>query len=454
MMGVGGPGSPSATGVNGVVEATSTGIGGGLFRFSDVFSETDVRIDLTVDVQGGTLRGGAVVIDGRSYLRTATSSVGKGGGFLGFGASNAFMDAVNNVTTKVADGATVFSSTDVQVTSFAMTSVNGQAVNRTGGLIAGADTDVDAEIGYAVRTEIGGDIVANRSVLIGASAGYNGVAIASSGSGGLGTNSDANDDSSQGVGIGREHAATVDTVLLGTASLRGAAVQVAAGSGVRWNIDLSDGSIDAINETVRALATSTADAYALGADSDASAYVSVNDNVTVTLSNGSYVEGDAVTIRAQHANLNLTADASANCGCGGGDTDAYAEVRFTRRLPGQRRGRIRDPHRRTGGLGADVLRPAVRPGAPLRRLLRRRILRLGHPVQAQAGHPLGVHRLPARRAQPRADHRRQRQDHRQDLQRHGPCQRVRPRPEHRRHHRRRHHLDRPHHLRRAARRTL
>ena len=226
--------------------ATSTGIGGGLFRFSDVFSETNVTIDLTVDVQGGTLRGGAVV-DRRALVPAHRDLLGRQGRRLPGLRRLQRLYGCRQQRHHQALGRrfSVLHAPTSQVTSFAMTSVNGQAVNRTGGLIAGADTDVDAEIGYAVRTEIGGDIVANRSVLIEASAGYNGVAIASSGSGGLGTNSDANDDSSQGVGIGREHAATVDTVLLGTASLRGAAVQVAAGSGVRWNIDLSDGSIDA-----------------------------------------------------------------------------------------------------------------------------------------------------------------------------------------------------------------
>ncbi|MEO6494544.1 MAG: hypothetical protein ABIP99_17070 [Ilumatobacteraceae bacterium] len=332
LIGVGGPGAlladPSGS-TNGVVSATSTGIGGGVFRFSDVYSEVDVRPTVTTDVLGGTLRGGTVKVNGTSYANTAVSSVGKGGGFLGFGASNAFADVVNTVTVTVADDASIFSSSDAEITAVGFITANGEAVNRTGGLIAGADTDVDLELGFAVSTQIAGDIVANRTVLVDAAAGFDATANASSGSGGLGTNSDANDDSSQGVQVGHDHSASVSTTLAGTGSILGANVQLSATVGRQYTVNGVNGAIDSSLLEVRGIARSTSNAYALGADSDAGAYVKLNSTATVTLATNSSVEGASVFVRAAHENLNLQADANSSCGCGGGDTDARANVTAT-----------------------------------------------------------------------------------------------------------------------------
>ena len=90
-------------------------------------------------------------IGGARTCNAAVSSVGKGGGFLGFGASNAFADVVNNVTVKVARRRLGLRLDRCRITALAMTTGNGEAVNRTGGLIAGADTDVDARDRLPVR---------------------------------------------------------------------------------------------------------------------------------------------------------------------------------------------------------------------------------------------------------------------------------------------------------------
>ena len=92
-----------------------------------------------------------------------------------------------------------------------------------------------------------------------------------------------------------------------------------------------------------------------------------------------------------------------------------------RRLLSQRRRRIRDPHRRPARLGASTFfDQPLRPRAPLGRLPRRRRRRRRPQLPAQARHPLGVDGLPARRAEPDPHRRRQRQDRREDLQRHRP----------------------------------
>ncbi|WP_203230655.1 calcium-binding protein [Agromyces humi] len=329
LIGVGGPGALLADlsgSVNGVPSATSTGIGGGGFDFKDVFSEVDVRPTVTVDVQGGLLRGGAVKVNGTSYANAAVSSVAKGGGFVGFGAANANADVVNTVTVTLADGASIFSSSDVEITAVGFITANGEGVNRTGGLISGADTDIDLELGFNVATLVAGDIFANRTVLVDAAAGFDATASASSGSGGLGTNADANDDSGQGVQIGHDHAASVSTTVAGTGSILGGDIQLSAAVGRQYTVNSTNGDIQGSLLEARGIARSTADAYALGADSDAGAYVKLNSSATVSLLTNASVEGADIFIRAAHENLNLQADANADCGCGGGDTDARADV--------------------------------------------------------------------------------------------------------------------------------
>ena len=334
LAGIGGPESllpdPGDTQApNGIVSATSTGVGGGLFDLRDATSYTASLPKVTVTIGGAKLRGQDIVIGGASQANVAVASVGLGGGFASFGESNANADVTNTVLTSIASNADLFATHNIAITAKGIDLANGKGVNATGGLIAGADTDVTVKLGFDMKTSIDGTIVANRTLVIDSSAGFDARVYARSSSGGLGTDADANDDSGQGIRIGQaEHPALAETRILDGADIRAKLVYAAAGVGVGHGVDIANGNVTTDELLAKADAKATARAAALGADSDSAAYVRYSDTVRVVLEGNSEIEGDAVVLRASHEHVSLNADATASCACGGGDTDATAKVIF------------------------------------------------------------------------------------------------------------------------------
>ena len=155
---------------------------------------------------------------------------------------------------------------------------------------------------------------------------------ANSDTGGLGADSDANDDGSHGIHVD----GTVRTAITGTATLFGALVYLSATAGAEHDLDAAGAVIDALDPVMdryKAFARSDADATALGADSDAAAVIVISDLVEVTLDGAAdgtrgITASDRVDLRATHENLDLRAVARADCSCGGGDTDATATIDY------------------------------------------------------------------------------------------------------------------------------
>ncbi len=329
LAGIGGPESLLGA-ADGVVSATSTGIGGGLFDLRDATSYTYSKPKVEVSAGAATLRGEDIIVGSASQANVAVASVGLGGGFASFGESNANADVTNTVHTTIASGADLFATHNIQITSEGVVIANGKGVNATGGLIAGADVDITLKIGYDVKTTVDGTVVANRTLLIDAAAGFDARTYARASSGGLGTNADANDDSSQGIRIGVNpgYGALVETRIVDGAELRAKLFYGSAGVGVSKSVNLANGAVTSTALLAKADGKSTVRAAALGADSDSAAYVRYTDVVRVVLEGGTEIEGDAVTLRAAHENVDLKADATASCACGGGDTDATASIVF------------------------------------------------------------------------------------------------------------------------------
>ena len=155
LAGIGGPESLLGE-QDGVVSATSTGIGGGLFDLRDATSFTASRPKVTTTIGSATLRGEDIVISSASQANLAVASIGEGGGFASFGESNANGDVTNTVHTTIEGGADLFATHNIAITSKGIDIANGKAVNATGGLIAGADTDSTLELGYDVKSTVDG----------------------------------------------------------------------------------------------------------------------------------------------------------------------------------------------------------------------------------------------------------------------------------------------------------
>ncbi len=328
LVGIGGP-SATLGKSDGIVSAVATGVGGGVFRFGDVNSYSSSTPTVSTSINGGTLRADTMSISSFSWSNASTSSVGRGGGFLSFGASDANADVTNTVTTTVAAAATLFATRDIAILAESSENANGESVNKTGGLIGTADTDSTLQIGFQVKSVVAGHVVANRTVLVDAAAALKATVYAGSSSGGLGANSDANDDSDQGIQIGQSFAALAESRIGTGALIRASTVYIAASLGAKHGVD-TNGGITSTGLDAQAVARADSHAAALGADSDAAAYVVANDTVRVKLETGSEIDGDSVTLRAAHEHINFQADASSSCSCGGGDTDATAVVNYSR----------------------------------------------------------------------------------------------------------------------------
>ena len=327
LAGIGGPESLLGE-QDGVVSGTSTGIGGGLFDIRDATSFTASRPKVITSIGAAKLRGEDILISSASQANVAVASIGEGGGFASFGESNANADVTNIVHTTIDGGADLFATHNIAITSKGIDIANGKAVNATGGLIAGADTDSTLELGYDVKTTVAGTVAANRTLLIDSAAGFDAKIYARSSSGGLGTDADANDDSGQGIRIGQGFGALVESRIVDGATIAAKLIYGSSGVGVAKGVDFANGNVTSSALSAKADSKSSARAAALGADSDAGAYVRYSDSAKVVLEGNSLIEGDAVVLRASHENVDLNADAGASCSCGGGDTDATARVIF------------------------------------------------------------------------------------------------------------------------------
>ncbi|MGH3369916.1 MAG: hypothetical protein ACRDPR_07925, partial [Nocardioidaceae bacterium] len=138
--------------------------------------------------------------------------------------------------------------------------------------------------------------------------------------GGLGADSDANDDGgARGVRIGysddtgKGDRAVTHVVLQDGALLTGNAVDVAA-----------------LVERIYARDWAKSDAAALGADSDAGANIEVRGSAVVKLEDGAEVVGNSsLVVRAEYLNMDLRSEARAECSCGGGNADSYARIQIS-----------------------------------------------------------------------------------------------------------------------------
>ncbi|MCL1598079.1 MAG: hypothetical protein M3094_02760, partial [Actinomycetia bacterium] len=181
---------------------------------------------------------------------------------------------------------------------------------------------------------ITGDIAARRSILVEARGGFDHNADAYARSGGLGSNSDANDGSrgtGRNVGNGVVISGSTIATLGNGGSLTAEFVFINAMAGVEHELNNSGVVVNAVAPIVtgyRAVSDSYAKASALGADSDATARVLVNDQTDVRLLTGSSIVADRVLLSSRHENVYLLAEADAKCSCEGGDTDATAVVDY------------------------------------------------------------------------------------------------------------------------------
>ena len=237
----------------------------------------------------------------------AVSSVGKGGGFLSFGASDANADVKNTVTTSIAGGATLAASRDIKVLAGGAESANGEAVNQTGGLI-GRRHRLDLRIGFQIKTDVDGDLFANRTMLIDAAGGFKASVYAGSSSGGLGTNSDANDDDDHGIRIGQTASFRRSSSRASAPARRSAPAtsRCPPSLGASTTSTRPPARSRRADLEVQAIARADSHAAALGADSDAAAYVVADDTVEPWCSRpASEIEAASVRSRAAHENTQL-----------------------------------------------------------------------------------------------------------------------------------------------------
>ena len=322
LVGVGGPAGLVAK-EDGLVSATATAGGGGLFDLGDSTSKATHTPDVDTTIKGATLRADFIVISADSGTNVAVDASTEGGGFLSFRTGDARAEASNNVTTTVEDGADIFAARDVQILSRGVTTGNGRGIAAGIGLIADATALARVDLSFAIGTVIDGLVRANRTVLVDSSAGVKANVFAKANSAGLGTAANANDEGGWGININGQ----VKTELQDDARINGSGVFIASDFGARFVAD-GNGNVSRQDVIAEAITRTSSRATALGADSDAIARVNSVTKAIVELDGGSEIDAARVNLYASHRNVNFQADANASCSCGGGDTDAEASVNY------------------------------------------------------------------------------------------------------------------------------
>ena len=241
MIGVGGPRSVIGGAGDEIATSTSTGVGGGFVTVRN--SQSDVTSSPTVNtnVNGGTLRAQDIVVSAQSQANIASVSSNEGGGFVDVGNSRADGVIDNVVSTTIADSANLVAGRDVKILATGAQKANGESSTDGGGFVSVADANSKLTLSHSVIATISGRVFAVRTLLAEARDGMDATVRANADTGGLGADSDANDDGDNGIHVD----GTVRTAIGGTASLFGSLVYLSASAGGQRDIDAAGVVIDA-----------------------------------------------------------------------------------------------------------------------------------------------------------------------------------------------------------------
>ena len=143
---------------DGIVSATSTGNGGGLFDIRDAESSVTSTPIVSASIDGGTLRGRDIVLSANSGSNVGVSSAGAGGGFVSFGSATANANVTNTVTTSIASSASLFATRDIEVLASGVETANGEAIATVGGLIAAPTTSSTLQMGFQITNTVSGNL--------------------------------------------------------------------------------------------------------------------------------------------------------------------------------------------------------------------------------------------------------------------------------------------------------
>ena len=357
LIGIGGPGALVGKVGDQIVGATSTGLSIGAINVHD--AEADVTSAPTVRTTicgtgGGTDCGGVTTgsilrardihVTSATNANAATSSSTEGGGFIELGSSEANATVTNDATTTVGAGALLTSTRDVSILATTIEKLGVDSTEAGGAfLFAGADANPNAFTSHHTNVVVDGEVDAVRTVLAEARDGFVGIVNGRADAGGIGTDSEANDNDrgngsgGQGLHIGT-HGQTMAVSQTSVGGTIKAQLIFLAGNVGRADTVNADGTVgidpgivlpgcqNGVSFCLNAVTFASSHATALGADSDATAIVDLNDLVAVHLGGSASLIGDSIELHARHDNVNLETHGHASCSCGGGDTDATARV--------------------------------------------------------------------------------------------------------------------------------
>ena len=151
MIGVGG--SRAYLTVAGVPRAGASSAGGGLVSVANVDAKVTNHVNVTTDVQGGTLVGRDVVISAASAANGVADATNSGGGLVSVGDTNARADISNTVMTKV--NGSVRAYRDLQILATGLDLASTEAKTNGGGLVATANADANTDIAGSQSITLG-----------------------------------------------------------------------------------------------------------------------------------------------------------------------------------------------------------------------------------------------------------------------------------------------------------
>ena len=293
------------------VTASVSGSGGGGINVQGGTATSSASATVSTTVSG-PLTAPTILVKADAVVLGKAISANAGGGVVSIG--NA--DATSNVSayTTVTIDKNVAITARESLTVISKSELEGDSVAKADqkGLGAGVDSDATTNMDYRTKTIVDGDLTARDNVLVEAITLLDGYAEAKSEAGGLGADSDANDEGDEnGVRIGLTAAETLVDIQ-GDADLTADEVEIRA-----------------LVTKLKGIAVSRSDADALGADSDAGASVKVRGTAEVQVAAGVDITGNSrVVLDAKLPNVDVYANPRSTCDCLGGDTDARANVDY------------------------------------------------------------------------------------------------------------------------------
>jgi len=313
LAGIGGAaGLADAPSGDGIATASVSGGGGGLVSVESANTSATSTPTSTLTIgQSASLRANDITLAASSAANVAGSADNNNGGFVAVSSGRSSVSTLNTAQVVVNNQATLDAADDIEITSTTSESANTLTDIGSSGFAGLPTANASAHVDYASTIDIyAATITAGAQLTIDAQSDLSANVTAIADGSGAGSGSFANDDSDEGLFIGKTKAWT-RTTIHGNAQLTAETLMLKA-------------TVTSVDANVSA----TALGAGVGGNSNATGLLVMNDTAEVVLDTNATLTGQNIDLSSTHDNIIVKSYSNSRCDCFAGADNSTAQTDY------------------------------------------------------------------------------------------------------------------------------